>query len=73
MILTHNGGIAAVGTEFDDSVTEAERAVIIEREDRLAAWRRSLPKRRPRADQQHGPCSIINCTGLGWTWESNCG
>lgn len=68
MILTANGGRAAVGTEFDDSVSEAERASIIDREERLAKWRASLPKRKPRADELPGPCSIINCSGLGWTW-----
>jgi hypothetical protein len=69
MIMTANGGRADSGTEFDDSVPESERASIIEREGRLAAWRASLPKRKPRVDQLPGPCSTINCSGLGWTWS----
>lgn len=68
-ISTDNGGRATVGTEFDESVPEHERASIIEREQRLAAWRASLPKRKPRADELPGPCGTYNCTGLGWTWS----
>lgn len=67
MILTANGGRAAVGTEFDESVPAAERNAIIEREQRLAAWRASLPKRKPRAYELPGPCETYNCAGLGWT------
>jgi hypothetical protein len=60
MVRTTNGGYAAVGTEFDYSnTTAAERRSIEEREQRLDAWRRSLPKRKRPAHEKAGPVTWI--------------
>lgn len=46
-IMTARGGIAAVGTELCVyNTTAAERAAILEREERVRAWRRTLPRRK---------------------------
>lgn len=59
-IRTANGGHAAVGKDFDYSnTTAAERRSIEEREQRLAAWRRSLPKRKRPAYEKAGPITWI--------------
>ena len=55
-IRTQNGGHVAVGTEFDmRSTTHAERNLIMEREARVAEWRKSLPKRKRPAHEKPGP------------------
>lgn len=60
MIKTANGGRAAVGTDFDmNSTTHAERNLIMEREARVAEWRKSLPKRRKPEHEKAGPISWI--------------
>lgn len=44
---THNGGHVAVGTELCSySTTREERELIIAREERVAAWRKTLPRRK---------------------------
>lgn len=53
---TANGGRAAVGTEMDyTNTTAAERAAILEREERVRAWRKTLPKRKRPAHEKPGP------------------
>lgn len=55
-VQTHNGGHAAVGTELCKySTSQEERALILEREARVAAWRKSLPKRKRPAHELPGP------------------
>lgn len=62
---TANGGRAAVGLELCPyTTTRDERAAIKEREAELRKWRRSLPKRKPRADQLPGPVTIIDMRGV---------
>lgn len=59
-IRTANGGHAAVGKEFDYSnTTAAERRSIEEREQRLSAWRKTLPKRKRPAHEKAGPVHWI--------------
>lgn len=59
-IQTHNGGYAEVGTEFDmRSTTQSERAAIVEREQRVAAWRKTLPRRKRPEHEKPGPVSWI--------------
>lgn len=61
MVRTHNGGHVAVGTDLCSySTTQQERALIIEREQRVAVWRKSLPKRRKPAHEKAGPVSWIS-------------
>lgn len=67
MIRTANGGRAAVGTEFDHSVSQAERRLIEDREAKAAAFTRSLPRRKTPEHEKPGAVSHINCAGLGWT------
>jgi hypothetical protein len=60
MILTHNGGRAAVATEFDlHSTTRAERAAIMAQEEKARKYTRSLPKRRKPAHEKPGPIHWI--------------
>lgn len=60
MIQTHNGGHAAVGMDFDmQSTTHAERNLIMEREARVATWRKSLPKRRKPEHEKPGPLTWV--------------
>lgn len=57
---TANGGRAAVGTEMDyHSTTAAERAAILEREERVRAWRRTLPRRKRPDHEKPGPVTWI--------------
>lgn len=57
---TANGGRAAVGTEMDyQSTTAAERAAILEREEKVRAWRKSLPKRKRPEHEKPGPVTWI--------------
>ncbi|BEQ12864.1 hypothetical protein Ep4_005 [Pseudomonas phage Ep4] len=57
---TNNGGWASVGTEFDYSnTTRAERTAVLEREARLSAWRKTLPKRKKPAHEKAGPVAWI--------------
>lgn len=59
--MTANGGRAAVGTELCyHSTTAAERAAILDREQRVKAWRRTLPKRKRPAHELPGPITIID-------------
>lgn len=59
-IRTANGGRAAVGTDFDYSnTTAAERRMIEEREQRVSAWRKTLPKRKRPAHELPGPIHWI--------------
>lgn len=61
MISTGNGGRAAVGTELCyHNTTAAERAAILDREERVKEWRRSLPKRKRPAHELPGPVTIID-------------
>lgn len=60
MIRTSNGGHVAVGKEFDYSnTTRVERAAILEREERVAAWRKTLPRKRRPAHEKAGPVTWI--------------
>lgn len=62
-IMTARGGIAAVGTDLCHySTTAAERAAILEREERVRAWRRTLPRRKKPEYMKPGPISIISFT-----------
>lgn len=55
-IRTANGGRADVGTEFDmRSTTQAERNLIMDREAKVAAWRKTLPKRKTPEHEKPGP------------------
>lgn len=57
---THNGGHAAVGTELCSyNTTREEHQLILEREQRVAAWRKSLPKRKRPAHEKAGPVHWI--------------
>ena len=59
--MTANGGRAAVGTELCyHSTTRAERNAILEREQRLKEWRRTLPKRKRPVHELPGPVTIID-------------
>lgn len=59
-IRTANGGHAAVGKEFDYSnTTHAERSAIVAREERLAEWRKTLPRRRKPDHEKPGPLTWI--------------
>jgi hypothetical protein len=59
-IRTGNGGHAAVGTELCPfSTTRQERAAILEREERVAAWRKTLPKRKRPEHTKPGPVSWV--------------
>lgn len=59
-ISTDNGGHAAVGTELCKySTTHEERELILAREERVAAWRKSLPKRKRPAHELPGPISWV--------------
>lgn len=61
MVRTHNGGHVACGTEMCyKSTTAAERAAILEREERVRAWRRTLPRRKKPEHMKPGPISIIS-------------
>lgn len=61
MISTLNGGRAAVGQELCiHSTTREERNAIVEREQRLKEWRRSLPKRKRPVHELPGPVTIID-------------
>lgn len=56
MIVTHNGGRVAVGTELDhENTTREERDLIVQREERVAAWRKSLPRRKRPEHEKPGP------------------
>ena len=60
-MMTVNGGRAAVGTELCyHSTTAAERDAILEREQRIKAWRRTLPKRKRPEHELPGPVTIID-------------
>ena len=60
MIRTGNGGHAAVGTELCSfNTTRAERAAILEREERVAAWRKTLPRKRRPSHEKAGPVTWI--------------
>jgi hypothetical protein len=53
---TANGGRAAVGTQLDcKTTTREERAAILDREARVKAWRKTLPKRRKPEHEKAGP------------------
>lgn len=55
-IQTHNGGIAQAGTELCcKSTTREERELILAREERVAAWRKTLPKRKRPEHEKPGP------------------
>lgn len=57
---TVNGNRIAVGTELCPfSTNRAERAAILEREARVAAWRKTLPKRKRPAHEKPGPVSWV--------------
>lgn len=59
-IQTHNGGHVAVGTELCSyNTTMEERQLILEREQRVAEWRKSLPKRKRPVHEKAGPVSWI--------------
>jgi hypothetical protein len=59
-IQTHNGGIAQAGTELcTKSTTREERELILAREERVAAWRKTLPKRKRPAHEKPGPVHWI--------------
>lgn len=59
-IQTHNGGHVAVGTELClYSTSLEERQLILEREQRVAAWRKSLPKRTKPEHEKPGPISWV--------------
>ena len=54
-IQTQNGGIAQAGTELCTyNTTREERELILAREERVAAWRKTLPKRRKPAHEKAG-------------------
>lgn len=60
-IRTANGGHVAVGTELClKSTTAAERAAILDREERVRAWRKTLPRRKKPEHTKPGPISIIS-------------
>jgi hypothetical protein len=60
MIQTHNGGRAAVATEFDmHSTTRSQRAAIVAQEERARAYTRTLPKRRTPEHERAGPVHWI--------------
>jgi len=55
-IQTHNGGHVAVGTELCVfSTTREERQRVLEREARVAVWRKSLPRKKKPAHEKAGP------------------
>lgn len=55
-VRTNNGGHVAVGTELClYSTTREERRLILEREQRVAEWRKSLPKRKQPEHEKPGP------------------
>lgn len=55
-IQTHNGGHVAAGTELcTHSTTREERELILAREERVAVWRKSLPRRKKPAHEKAGP------------------
>lgn len=57
---TANGGRAAVGTELDyENTTFAERSAVLEREQRLREWRKSLPRKKRRECEKPGPVTWI--------------
>jgi hypothetical protein len=59
-IQTHNGGTAQVGTELCTySTTREERDLILAREERVAAWRKTLPKRKRPEHEKPGPVSWV--------------
>lgn len=59
-IQTHNGGHVAVGMELDhENTTREERDLIVQREERVAAWRKTLPKRKRPAHEKPGPVSWV--------------
>lgn len=59
-IQTHNGGHVAVGTELCvHSTTREERQLILEREAKVAVWRKSLPRKRKPAHEKAGPITWI--------------
>lgn len=61
MIRTANNGFVAVGTELCwHSTTAAERAAILDREERVRAWRKTLPRRKKPEHTKPGPISIIS-------------
>lgn len=45
--------------EFPSYLSHEERAQILEREERVRKFRRSLPRKRKRPDQQAGPVTWI--------------
>lgn len=60
MIRTNNGGVAQAGTELCiHSTTREERDLILAREERVAAWRKTLPKRRKPVHEKAGPITWI--------------
>ncbi len=60
MIQTANGGHVAVGTELCSyNTTREERSLILEREERVAAWRKTLPKRKRPEHEKPGPVSWV--------------
>lgn len=55
-IQTSNGGHVAVGTELCSyNTTREERQLILEREARVEAWRKSLPRKKKPAHEKAGP------------------
>lgn len=55
-IQTANGGHAAVGTELCPfSTSREERGLILAREERVEAWRKSLPRKKKPAHEKAGP------------------
>ncbi|MNJ09302.1 hypothetical protein D3C77_34450 [compost metagenome] len=60
MIRTGNGGIASVGNELClHNTTREERAAILEREQRIKEWRRSLPRKRKPEHEKPGPITWV--------------
>lgn len=58
---TNNGGIAAYGMDLcHESTTREERAAILDREARVKAWRKTLPRKRKPEHEKPGPVTIID-------------
>ncbi len=58
---TNNGGFAAYGTVLDhENTTRCERAAILDREARVKAWRKTLPRKRKPEHEKPGPVTIID-------------
>ncbi len=57
---TNNGGIAAYGMDLDHTnTTREERAAILDREARVKAWRKTLPRKRKPEHEKPGPVTWI--------------